>query len=69
MDYGHPNMSLVASLLETNPDEGLEFLTNLSWRDCLLSILTIGLLCVYRFRNKLQAEKSAEQTLHKVIPP
>lgn len=67
VDYGHPNMSLVASLLETNPDEGLEFLTNLSWRDCLLSILTIGLLCVYRFRNKLQAEKSAEQTLHKSL--
>ena len=49
VDYGAPNMSLVASLVETNPDEGMEFLGNLSWRDCLLSLLTIILLFYYRF--------------------
>ncbi|MDR0214189.1 MAG: phosphoethanolamine transferase [Comamonas sp.] len=49
VDYGAPNMSLVASLVETNPDEGMEFLNNLSWRDCLLSLLTIVLLIFYRF--------------------
>lgn len=49
VDYGRPNMSLVASLLETNPDEGLEYLSDLNWRDCVLSALAIGLLSSYRF--------------------
>ena len=49
VDYGRPNMSLVASLLETNPDEGLEYLSDLNWRDCVLSLLVIGLLSFYRF--------------------
>ena len=49
IDYGAPNMSLVASALETNDSESLEFLSNLNWRDCLLSAPTIILLFVHRF--------------------
>ena len=67
VDYGHPNMSLVASLLETNPDEGLEFLSNLSWRDCLLSILTIGLLCLYRFGNLSKGQSAAQRSFYKSL--
>jgi glucan phosphoethanolaminetransferase (alkaline phosphatase superfamily) len=60
IDYGAPNMSLVASALETNASESLEFLANLNWRDCLLSVLTIILLFVHRF---VLLEKSYDKSL------
>ncbi len=61
VDYGAPNMSLVASLVETNPDEGMEFLGNLSWRDCLLSLLTIILLFYYRFGLFLEISEKTKK--------
>ncbi|RGE42057.1 hypothetical protein DZC30_17310 [Comamonas testosteroni] len=67
VDYGRPNMSLIASLLESNADESLEFITNLNWRDCALAILGVFLLCTYRFRYGPSRGAAQVQPFHKPL--
>lgn len=66
-DYGHPNMSLIASLLESNADESLEFLTNLNWRDCAIAVLVGTLLFVYRFRYGPESRSDQSQSVNKIL--
>lgn len=50
LDYGQPNMSLIASAVESNADESIEFLANLNWRDCMIFLVSAAIIFTYRLR-------------------
>ncbi|OBU37634.1 hypothetical protein AYY24_10960 [Photobacterium phosphoreum] len=59
--YGHPNIGIIASLVETNKRESIEFLLAVPIKVWLLNILLVMLFCYYlaRIQFVFQWHKSA----------
>ncbi|WP_156731349.1 phosphoethanolamine transferase [Photobacterium phosphoreum] len=59
--YGHPNIGIIASLVETNKRESIEFLLAVPVKVWLLNILLVMLFCYYlaRIQFVFQWHKSA----------
>ena len=52
VSYGGPNISLVASVLETDLNESAEFLTSINLSDITLCLVTQIFLLMYWFRHR-----------------